>query len=693
MGTGQVYHFFNNGDGASVLIFKQWGRGLILKRVKSRFICMILVMVLVSSCGKKDRREAENHVLTNECSFQETDFIKLEEPKTDGEVIKRSNQTYLEHCSYEIRTIKKQNIIFYELYQYSVTEKAVKKITIDMKDCTFQHGYFTKLTSQKDANGLITHQAIFTETIADTDTNNNTDSESGTVQSYWMLSLDVDAAIKDYYQIDKEEIEKVESSNNQNGKVAYLVYDKTEYYITEQELIRCKDDVEEILFSLSDAGIGNRIRGISIIDENNILLWRPDMDSQTMSVYMLSDIQNKNIDEKEDQNEDKLIIADVTTLAASDYIKGCAAAYSRENKDIHITYEQDKINPDAYRTRILADVMNGEGPDMLWVSEDDMIVLYEKGVLLSLNDMITDDIKKQVWPAVIEIGSIDGSYVGVAPEVYTSWNMVSDSVWNKNYWSLQEFLSATQKSTFDIYSKYNYLGQLSSVLYPNISEVDNDFDGELFISFLEYCRTNQTKYEEFFGTGQYSSDSGSYTCMINSLGATDIGAYDEIMAEYEDEYHIINFATEESNTGYGYIYSNYYLVVNVNTPNKALLEGFIRYLFDENEQIYHTNDNRIREDAVRDSFYVWETNDGKTIIESLSDEFGGALLSVRADGSNRIEEYITFLRNCKPYPRVNTVISTILEEEIEIFLNSGKTAEETAKIIQNRIQLYKNETR
>ena len=57
------------------------------------------------------------------------------------------------------------------------------------------------------------------------------------------------------------------------------------------------------------------------------------------------------------------------------------------------------------------------------------------------------------------------------------------------------------------------------------------------------------------------------------------------------------------------------------------------------------------------------------------------------NGENLIEDYISLLKNLGPCP-VDDSISDIVEEEVENYMGSNKSAEETARTIQNRVQLY-----
>ena len=57
----------------------------------------------------------------------------------------------------------------------------------------------------------------------------------------------------------------------------------------------------------------------------------------------------------------------------------------------------------------------------------------------------------------------------------------------------------------------------------------------------------------------------------------------------------------------------------------------------------------------------------------------------------RINEVYDFLDTVKVYPYIPSSIVAIVDEDMEAFMSTAKTAEETAKVIQNRVRTYLSE--
>ncbi len=73
------------------------------------------------------------------------------------------------------------------------------------------------------------------------------------------------------------------------------------------------------------------------------------------------------------------------------------------------------------------------------------------------------------------------------------------------------------------------------------------------------------------------------------------------------------------------------------------------------------------------------TREGRILIEPMSDEM--------------IDHYKDMLLDARPIRKELVPIKAIVDEELGAFLAGQKTAEETAKIIDSRVQLYLDENR
>ena len=61
------------------------------------------------------------------------------------------------------------------------------------------------------------------------------------------------------------------------------------------------------------------------------------------------------------------------------------------------------------------------------------------------------------------------------------------------------------------------------------------------------------------------------------------------------------------------------------------------------------------------------------------------------DGSTSLDEVNDLLEKCVPAPKEYPQIEQIVWEELEAYYSGGKTAEETASVIDDRVQIYLDE--
>ena len=69
---------------------------------------------------------------------------------------------------------------------------------------------------------------------------------------------------------------------------------------------------------------------------------------------------------------------------------------------------------------------------------------------------------------------------------------------------------------------------------------------------------------------------------------------------------------------------------------------------------------------------------------------GGAYPFTREDGESYLEEYVSFLNSLGPWPEDSHIVG-IIDEETADYFNGVKDVNQTAELIQNRVQLYLNE--
>lgn len=100
---------------------------------------------------------------------------------------------------------------------------------------------------------------------------------------------------------------------------------------------------------------------------------------------------------------------------------------------------------DDYRTQVMTQMVAGEGPDILYVSRDDMEILYKKWLIADLREYISDNTLNTVMPNALELGNKDGKLVGMAAGVMAYTLMVQDDVWSGDNWTIDDMISLLEE--------------------------------------------------------------------------------------------------------------------------------------------------------------------------------------------------------------------------------------------------------
>lgn len=362
------------------------------------------------------------------------------------------------------------------------------------------------------------------------------------------------------------------------------------------------------------------------------------------------------------------------------------------------TEEAERNEEDAFRNRIMAQIVAGKGPDLMLVSAEDMVILAEKGALLDLTELIPEETMEQLFPCVIQDGTVDGKMVGLTTELMIDTMITADSTWSGESWTLEEFLQLSEEHEWELPIR-EYLVYIDSMrclkaLLPDLGHsqfLDMEagiarFDSDEFIKILEICK----KYE---GREQKDVELGMDGLLAQEYAARQrwimrLNDFSEFLSEYSGKAHLVGYPAEG---GGHFTWTNFsYLVVNANTEHKEEIKKYIEMLLDYDRQMSPNGflGISVRRDVVRDSVV---TIDGipKEIIgggTSLQD-----LEYLKPDGTSYMEEFLDFIDGCKAGGKWPSQIEQILEEDLAPYFQGDKSAQEVAALVQNRVQLYLNE--
>jgi len=479
----------------------------------------------------------------------------------------------------------------------------------------------------------------------------------------------------------------------------------TMYYTTLESLSRWNrsDNTRTKLLDLHGNGLSASPASNNLLTNSRGEVMVCELEGDIPCVFVLSG--------EKSQTEEGIRIAFLANIG-SDSLGRPAQIFAQTHPEYGFVQEQggDKTERQALRDRVFVELSAGRGPELMWVSKEDMYTLSEKGLLMDVSELIPEDIREQLLPCVIRSGTIDGHLTGI--KLHSSYQtvFVSDALWEGDSWTVSEALDLLQSredwgSTFsysiwDMPTSYTPYELFSEVLMTDLEHSEFldlergycNFDSQEFVELLEVCKKygqmNQPEQDMDEWHRQIKEGDSIAHVLILADGLVDFSA---AMSMYGDSAHMVGFPTGDGGRNYVSA-NNSYLVVNANAKHLEEIKKLIAYLLSYENQFEHSYDS-VRRDVIEDSVVYsefWETLRLKLSVTGET----SMELALKPDGTSWLEEYLAFIDTCESASNwCYTPVGTILSEELQPYFAGDKSAEEVAGIIQSRVQIYLEESR
>lgn len=455
------------------------------------------------------------------------------------------------------------------------------------------------------------------------------------------------------------------------------------FYIA-QEKLNCwnvEDGSRETLFSFANIGISPQTDRICLLPAENgdVRLYVGTLKKE----YVMT--LSENVEEAQIQLA-------MRCQGNSDFKSG-VTRFNQVYPQYSVNMQEPESDADSYRSRIMADIVNGEGPDLLYLSYEDFVVLADMGALTDLDEFVDAAVMDKLLPNVKSLGERDGKLLGIAPGISSvSTLFTSGQTWDGEGWSLDDILRLADEKK-DLQGLFTYPTgdmELYNTLY---SLVGIDLAQSKFIDW----ENGKSRFEEnnfaavlelvkkYSGNGSGGVDGaarvreGSYLAMNYPFARADF--FFIILSNIDGAGHAVGYPVEEGSGNYFSVGG--ILAVNRNAQEKTAIKAFLEYMLSLENQAEFKNSLSVRKDITDVTVqyneyveqYMWE---------------GLGLLPGKADGSTYVEEYKAFMESCLP-DKGDTVLFDIIWEEAESYFSDAKKAQDVVGAIDNRIQLYLDE--
>lgn len=387
----------------------------------------------------------------------------------------------------------------------------------------------------------------------------------------------------------------------------------------------------------------------------------------------------------------------------SNYEESCGVSYTQKHLECPAQLEYMEYSgespsaeeKEAYWQRAMAELVSGKGADLYYVSKSQMLMLQEKGVLADLSELISEETLKTLWPAVLELGTVEGKLVGIGTDLSVNTMMVSDEIWQGDRWTLQEALDVIeahpQMSYPLVFANYSVIDR-SRILeclvlrslragespFLDLEAGSCDFNNSLFIRVLEVtgaCK-EQLDYEE---TDKLYQEKDWLAVEANIR----IDQFADRKNELGENYHVVGYPTEgESGT---YCGSGSFWVVNRETEHMQEASEFLE------ELLNYENQSSLRSPARKDMFRQERL---VPFYGAMVIDWGGGFykeLEPGPEGDYRFGELRAAWESAVVERFDTGAIEDIILEEASAYFSGVRDAASAADIIQNRVQLYLKE--
>lgn len=392
--------------------------------------------------------------------------------------------------------------------------------------------------------------------------------------------------------------------------------------------------------------------------------------------------------------------------------KECLFKYGEKYPKLEFVIETSEPGEDRdmVLNRLLAEISQGKGPDLLVLSRRTLEIFQDNGALAELSGALPEETAGQIFDSVLRQGCVRDGLYGVAWEARVDTLLVPETVWQGETWRVADVLSLleerrAQGDSCDRWLSISYSLTAGQMLYDlglkgieNAGErvstlVDMEqgkcfFDTPEFVRLLEYCK----EYGEVSGSREYmdparqleevgSGRALALPCSGNLMG------FSNVMAACEDGYRCVGYPTE-SGSG-SYVNSSRLMAVNAATEHYDIAVGFIKEMLSEEMQRENFGISSVRRDVLTENV-VEHPAFCETPVFMIG-EGAYTPLEGKEDGGSWVREYVELLEKGVPGNWEASEIQKIVMEEASAYFDGDKSVEDVAGAVQSRVSLYLEE--
>ena len=468
----------------------------------------------------------------------------------------------------------------------------------------------------------------------------------------------------------------------------------------------------------SDINAGN-VNGVAANGDDQIIVLDSIMTMNGPNRYDLGVLTKTPADQLPERT--------ILTMGAeylSDIVRDAVIAYNRKSNDYRITlvdYSQYNTTDDYTlgTQQMDRDVVSGSCPDIIFLStghEDRYIAkgaLADLSALMEKDDSISQD---DLVAGALKAYTVDGKVYGL-PVNFNIETMVASAklVGDRTSWTMEEMaqvISGLDEGT----QVMSYTGQtsfLSQMVSENLDQfVDYakgtcSFDSDSFKQLLAAaakCPTddelNQGDDVVAYSTDDEYSQMQSGDLLMTSQYMTDGNwSLKQYYNLFNQEHGFVNIGypvTENGGNG-AIIHVSGGLAISAKTQYTDAAWDFLKSLLSDDVQegnwslpVTRTALDKALSEAMEKSYYTDEN--GEKVYYDDTTYLGDTEYTLAPLTQEQVDDFKTLIDGATPGGTYDTDIQEIIQDEAGAYFAGDKTADDVAKLIQNRVSIYLGET-
>lgn len=381
--------------------------------------------------------------------------------------------------------------------------------------------------------------------------------------------------------------------------------------------------------------------------------------------------------------------------------------------------ETEKMTSSA-ENQLKMDIVAGKGPDMI-MSYSPAIVntLASKGAFVDLYDYLAKDdtLKKDdIVPTVLNVCETDGKLYTLCNSFGVTTLAAKTKFADKENWTFDDFLETFEKMPKDmsLFAEANGRENIFNYLLAGLDLFDPKtnkctIDTPEFVKLLEFC--NQFEDEEEFDWENASPEEmdkywnereaacRNDKALLYDLYLTEPRSYAQAEQGYlGDDMTLVGFPSTNG-SGAKVIANNFFAILST-SEYKDMCWDLIKTTFSEENQssqnmyllpaLKSAFDKRLDDSMKKPSY---KDENGKDVEYDDKVYIGDKEFDIKPLTQEERDYLYDYISNASAayIGNLSSDMISIIQEEIGAYFNGERSAEETAKLIQNRVEIMMSE--